>query len=98
MKTIRNKKRQLIKVYFFLILIIPLILFLFWGNLNLFLKFLDLRNENSTLEEKIDLEKKEIEATTEALKKLDSQFGQDEILLEKFSRYKPGEKVIEILE
>ena len=93
-----NKKIELLKIYFFLILFLIIIIFLFGKNLDSFLKFNYLRNEKIQIEKKIDLSQIEIEKIENNLEKLNSTLGRDEIILEKFSQQRPGEKVIKILE
>jgi len=97
MKTIINKKRQLIKTYVFLIVFLPIISFMFLKNLDLFLKFLELKKEKNSLIERVIIKEKQEKVFNQDLQKLNKESEQDKILLEKFPLYKPGEKVIEIL-
>ncbi len=98
MKRTKNKTIKLVKIFFFSILSIIIILFLFWQNLDLFLKFNYFKKTHTELTEKIKLNKEDIVQAEINIKKIETQFGVEKFLFEKLSLQKPGEKVIEILE
>lgn len=94
----KNKKKKLFKIYLILFVVFISIFFLFWWNVNLFIKYNDLDIERNN--QIFQIEKSQIrnESIQRDLKFLETDEGIEKILIEKNNFKKPGERAIKILD
>jgi cell division protein FtsB len=94
----KNKKKKLFKIYLILSVMFVLIFFLFWWNVNLFIRYNDLDIERN--DQIFQIEKSQVrnEDIHKDLKFLETDEGIEKILIEKNNFKKPGERAIKILD
>lgn len=92
------RKKKLFKIYIIVIPATLLIIFLISKNINLFLKYRELDSQYQQDLTKIESEKqKEIDLSRD-LEFLETEKGQERLLIEKNNLKKAGEQVIKILD